>query len=400
MQRKMLFGSIVGCLAILFLFSSVGFAQQEAAKPFKWPAMLRIATPTTQSASFASTNGWGPILQKEVGVNVRVVPEDSEIRRYSRFALQKEFELVSTSIAEVAYSLRGESGYAVMPAAAQRVVWHHNDTPWGIVTRGDSKYKTIYDLKQKGVRVAVSTQSPPMMVAMQEAIPAFIGWTKEEAAANWTYIPVGSYPENCRTVTDGKADVAYVTPISSITFEMEAHPQGLRWLALPASDKAGWDGYLNLRPTAIPSTIDFGVPSAKGVESIASNFIYWTRPDVDQELVYQMAKWFHTRFDTYKGVHAIAKRMSIEHMRKFLDRSAFPVAEGTIRYLREIGMWTEADDQWNQQQLELMERWIAARNAVLKEAKEKKIKIHWQDKEYLDLLQKHTKDIPVFRTRL
>lgn len=396
-MKKTLLGLTIG-LAVLGLFS-IAAAQQKAPE-FKWPSLLRIATPTTQSATFACTNGWGPKLQAETGMNVRIVPEDSEVRRYTRFCIDKEFELVSTSIADVGHSIEGEAGYSMQEAVPQRVVWHGNDTPWSFVVRGDSKIKTIYDLKQKGIRVALSTQSPPMMVAVQEALPAFLGWTKEEAAANWTFIPVGSYPENCRTIPDGKADVAYVTPISSITFEMEAHPQGLRWLAMPLSDKNGWDGYLNYRPTVIPTTMDFGVPSAQGVDGIASNFIYWTRPDVDQEMIYRISKWFHERFDDYKDVHAIAKRMSLEHMRKFLDHSAFPVAEGTVRYLKEIGQWTEADDAWNKAQIELMDRWVKARNAAIAEAKAKKIKIHWENQEYLNLLKKHAEGIPVFRTRL
>lgn len=400
-MKKLLLGSTIAFSAMVVLcFSSMAFAQQNAGKEFKWPPMLRIATPTTQSASFASTNGWGPMLQAETGVNVRIVPEDSEIRRYTRFCVNKEFDLVSTSIADVGHSIEGEVGYSMQEAVHQRAVWHHNDTPWSFVVRGDSKFKTIQDLKQKGVRVALSTQSPPMMVAVQEALPAFIGWTKEEAAANWTFVPVGSYAENCRTVTDGKADVAYVTPISSITFEMEAHPQKIRWLAMPLSDTNGWNAFLQLRPTVIPSTMDFGVPSAMGVDAIASNFIYWTRPDVDQEMVYLLAKWFHERFDNYKDVHAIAKRMSLNHMRNFLNHSAFPVAEGTIRYLKEIGQWTEADDTWNNAQIALMDRWVNARNAAIKEANAKKIKIHWENQEYISLLKKHTEGIPVFKTRM
>ncbi|WP_054032039.1 TAXI family TRAP transporter solute-binding subunit [Desulfatitalea tepidiphila] len=400
MKRTLLFGWLIGFITMMLSWSPAAFAGNETKQAFKWPSFLRIATPTTQSASFASVNGWGPILQSETGMNVRVVPEDSEIRRYIRFALNKEFELVSTSIAEVGLSIQGESGYAIQEAAQQRAVWHHNDTPWSFAVRGDSKYKTIFDLKQKGVRVALSSQSPPMMLAVQEALPAFLGWTKEEAAANWTFVPVGSYAENCRAVTDGKADVSYMTPISSITYEMEAHPLKIRWLAMPADNQAGWDGYLKVRPTVIPNKIDFGVPSAIGVEAMTSPFIFWTRPDVDQETVYQLTKWLHERFEQYKGVHAINARMSMTHTRKFLDRSPFPVAEGTIRYLREIGQWSEADDKWNQAQIELMDRWIAARNATLAEAKSKKVKLHWENKEYLDILKKHTEGLPVFKTRM
>jgi TRAP transporter TAXI family solute receptor len=268
------------------------------------------------------------------------------------------------------------------------------------VVRGDSKFKTIQDLKQKGVRVAVAIGQPPMVVAAKEALPAFIGWTKEEAEKNWIFVPASSYAENCRSVTDGKADVAYVATISSVTFEMEAHPAKIRWLPLPLKDKAAWKRWLQVRPTSIPTTIDFGVPSSKGVDSLASNFIYWTRADLNEEMVYQMAKWFHQQYDNYKGTHTLSTRMSIKHFRNYLDYAFLPVHPGTVRYLKEIKQWTAKDDKWNNEAIALMDRWVKARNAALDEAKAKGVKIDWQDKAYLAILEKHTKGIPVFMARL
>ena len=393
-------GLVIGCLAVLLMLFSSPVCAQQGQDDFKWPPMLRIATPTTQSASFAATNGWAPLLRNDVGVNVRVVPEDSELRRYMRFVLSKEFELASISSAEGAASIEGHDGYKTQRAQATRITWFQNDTPWSYAVRGDSELQTIYDLKKKGVRVAVASQSPPMTIGVQEALPAFLGWTKEEAAANWTFVPTGSYPDNCRTIPDGRADIAYLTPISSISFEMEAHPKGLRWIALPLDDTEGWARFLQVRPMAVPITIDFGAKSSIGTDAIGSAFLYYTRPDVDQEMIYRMAKWFDQSFDAYKDVHATAKRMALSHFRKFLDTSPLPVAEGTIRYLKEIGQWTEADDQWNNEAIALMDRWVAARNAAIDEAEAKKVRIHFENQEYLDIFNKHIEGIPVFKTRL
>ncbi len=396
MKKNVIFSLISIILVVVFAIGSPAFAGDT----YKWPSAFKIATPTTQSAAFASANSWGPLLQKETGMSVRVVPEDSEIKRFIRFTKKKEYALVSTSIADAAYSVEGASGYSMLEPSQIRVVWHHNDTPWSFAVRGDSKIKTIYDLKQKGIRVAVATQAPPMIKAVKEALPAFLGWTKEEAAANWTFVPAGSYTENCRTITDGKADVAYFSPISSITYEMEAHPKKIRWLAMPASDTKAWAGYLKIRPTVIPTKIDFGCPSAIGVEGMTSPFLLWTRPDYDQETIYHLTKFFNEDFDKYKGLHAINPRMSLKHTRNFLNRSPFPVAEGTIRYLKEVGQWNEADDKWNQDQIDQIDKWIVARKAALAEAKSKKVKVHWENKEYLDILEKHVGALPVFSTRL
>lgn len=396
MKRNIFTACIAGVLmAALLIFSPMAQAEE-----FKWPNMLRIATPTTQSATFAATNGWAPILRNDTGANVRVVPEDSELRRYTRYALNNEFELASISMADGVAAVEGHDGYKTVMAAPTRIVWFQNDTPWGWAVRGDSDIKTIYDLKRKGIRATISTQAPSMVRNVQEGLPAFIGWTPEEAAANWTYVPAGSYPDNCRTIPDGRADVAFVTPISSITYEMEAHPRGLRWLAMPLDDVEGWRRYLEARPTALPTTIDFGVKSAIGVESIGSAFLYLTTTQVDQDLIYHMAKWFHEAYDAYKEVHAIAPRMHVNLFRRYLNHNPLPVAEGTVKYLREIGVWTEEDDKWNNEAIELMDRWIAARNAAIQEAEQKNIRVHFENKDYIEIFDKHTKDLPIFMTRI
>ncbi len=370
------------------------------ADDFKWPRTLTIGTPGTSSGVFAATNGWAPIMHQDTDMRIRVVPEDSETGRYQRLTEFKDFDLAAISIADTRFSQEGIHGYSTTPPHPTRLVWHANDTPWLFVVRGDSDIKTIYDIKKKGVRVSLSSQSPPMMVAVQKALPKFVGWSPEDAKENWIFVPAGSYAENCRSITDGKADITWVAPISSVIYEMEGHPKGIRFLDQPLSDKKGWEGWLSIRPTHIPAKIELGVPSAKGHEGLSSSFNYWGRADLDEELVYRLAKWFHENFDRYKGVHALAPRMSIEMTRWFLDHSPLPVHNGTIRYLREIGKWTAEDDKWNKNAIDLQNRWLAARKAAQEEAKSKGIKMHWENEEFLKIFRKHTEGLPVFKVRL
>lgn len=169
---------------------------------------------------------------------------------------------------------------------------------------------------------------------------------------------------------------------------------------MPLADKDSWQRMLKASPTVIPAKIDLGVPSSIGVEALTSNFIYWSRADADQEMVYQIARWLHQHFDDYKDTHPLNKRMELKYFRNYLNHACLPVAEGTVRYLKEIGQWSAKDEKWNNAAIALMDRWVSARNAALDEAKAKGVDIHWEDKEYLAILKKHTKDIPVFTSRL
>lgn len=389
-------GAAVSVTAAL-AFGTASFAQST---DYKWPRLLVIGTPGTASGSFASTNGWAPVLQKEVGATVRIVPEDSETMRYRRLIERKDIAISSVSAAEMRFQVEGIGGYAATPPAAQRILWHHNDSPWGYVVAGDSKLKSIEDLKKGGVRVTQGMFSPPMVAAVTGALPAFLGMSEEEAQRTFKYVPASSYAENCRSVVEGKADVAYCSPISSVVSEMEGAPGGIRWLPLTLENKAGWAGYLKHRPMLIPAEISLGASTARGVAGATSNFVYAVPAEAETQFVYNLAKWLHKSHDAYKATHPLAARMSLEQFRKYLDRTPLPVHEGTVKYLREIGAWTEKDDAWNKEAVARMDKWVNARKATITQARESGVKIDFKDEAYLGILRKQTEGLEGFKTRL
>lgn len=389
--------SLLSLACALAIGVSAGAAQAE---DYDLPRLLVIGTPGTSSGSFASTNGWAPILKDQVGTNSRVVPEDSEPQRYRRLTQRRDINMSSVSSAEMRFQIEGIGAYASMEPVAQRMVWHHNDTPWGFVVSGDSDIETMEDLKKGGVRVAQGAFSPPMTTAVQKALPAYLGMTEEEASEQMEFVPASSYVENCRSVVEGKADVAYCATISSVLSEMEGAPGGIRWLNMDIDDKEAWAGYLEHRPMVVPTTITMGVSTAKGVDGLASNFVYSVPADADDSFAYSLAKWFHQSFDDYKGTHPLATRMDVEIFRDYLDRSPIPVHEGTVRYLKEIDVWTDEDDAWNNEAIEKMDAWIEARKAALAEAQEKGVEISHNNEDFMAIYRKHTEDLEGFRSRL
>ncbi len=382
------------------LVVTLGLSGVAKAQEYEWPRLLVIATPGTQSGSFASTNGWGPVLQAETGTTIRVVPEDSEPMRFKRLTDRKDIAMASVSASEMATQTEGVGGYAATKPAAQRVLWHHNDTPWGHVVAGGSDIKTMQDIGRGGVRVTVGVFSPAIVAAMTKGLPAFLGMTPEEAEEKIIFVPASSYAENCRSVVEGKSDVAYCAPISSVLSEMEGAPGSIRWLDMDPEDKEAWDRYLDYRPISIPTRISLGVETAQGVGGLTSTFVYGVPATADVDFAYNTAKWMHQSYDAYKGSHALAARMSVELFRDFLDSTPMPVHEGTVKYLREIDMWTDADDEWNNAAIELMDSWISAREAGLKEAMEQGVDTHFENQEFLDIMAKHTEGLAPFRSRL
>ncbi len=385
--------SLTGILA----FGSISLAQADE---YDMPSLLVIGTPGTSSGSFASTNGWAPTLQTHLGSYVRVVPEDSEFQRHRRLTQRRDLVLSSVSTAELRSQTEGIDHYATLPPVPQRIIWHHNDTPWTYVVSGDSDLHTMEDLTKRPLRIAQGQFSGTMIATVRDGLPAYLGMTEEEVAERFTFVPASSYVENCRTVVEGRADVAYCATVSSVMAEMEGAPGGIRWLSMDLENKEAWERFLGKRPMAVPGTINMGVASARGVDGLASNFLYAARADVDEAFAYNLARWFHQSFDRYKGSHPLSTRMSLKVFREYLDRSPLPVHEGTIRYLREVDAWTEEDDQWNQAAIEKMDSWIAARQAALDEAQASGIRPDISDDRFTAIMKRHTEGLDGFRTRL
>lgn len=378
----------------------LGLANASQAQDFKWPKLLAIGTASAQGATFASTNGWAPMLGKDAGITVRIVPEDSELQRYRRLNERRDIHLTSVTGTELRFQTEGIGGYAGAQPHAQRVVWHHADLPWGLVVSAKSDIQTTDDLKKGGVRVSDGVFSPGITLTVHKALPAYLGIPEDEVDKVLQFVPASSYPANCKAVTEGKADVAYCTPANPVAAELEAAPGGIRWLPMPVENEEGWAGYLSARPDAIPGMIEYGASSAKGIPGIISNFLYVAPVDMGDEMAYQLAKWMHQSFDDYKGTHPLSARMALQQFRSFLNHSAYPIHPGTIKYLREIDAWTDADDTWNQQAAANMDQWVAARKAALDEAAQAKIKPDFQDETFMKILHKHTDGLDVFRTRL
>ncbi len=372
----------------------------QAQDDFSWPRMLVVGTPGTTTGSFASTNGWGPVMEKQTGMSVRIVPEDNEMVRLQRLTAKKNIHVSSTSSAELRSQLEGIGAYSAVPAQPVYILWHHNDTPWGYVTSGNSGLTSLKDLAKGGYRISTGVFSPTLVTSVKTGLPAFAGLTPEEAEDKFIFVPASSYAESCRAVVEGRADIALCATISSLLSEMEAAPGGIRWLPMESADTDGWKGYGNARPMVVPGKISMGVQSAIGVEGSTSNFLYMVPADADEDFAYHMAKWFAESYDDYKSTHPLAARMSVEQFRHYLNSSPIPVHPGTVRCLKEIGLWDEEDDAWNKEAVARMDAWVAARNAALKEAMSQGIRPAPDDAAFLAILKKHTADLEGFRVRL
>ena len=90
---------------------------------------------------------------------------------------------------------------------------------------------------------------------------------------------------------------------------------------------------------------------------------------------------------------------SLEEMTARIDKLPFPVHEGTIKYLREKGIWTEQHDKWNDEALELSQKYRSTWDEAIKDAKEKGVKVRYDDDEWVELWEGYQDQLPNFKVR-
>lgn len=304
---------------------------------------------------------------------------------------------MSESISEAEMTISGIGAYADKPRIQNRILWHQNDTPWMFAAPGNTTLKDIYAVKTTpGVKIANNNASTAMTHTVKGALLSFLGITEKDV----TIVPFGGYTANVRSIAEGKADISLISPMSSVTHEIASSPIGVKWMDLPLTDKEGWKRFLPYRPTAIPAKITWGVKSAVGHYGYTSNFIYWISKDVDPDLAYNLAKWIYEKYDLYQGADKALTRMHIDIWRAFLDYCPAPVHESTIKYLREIGKWTEKDDAWQADAVKLVTDYNKAWKAAVAEAKSKKIQMSTTNQKWLDLWESHKKGLKRLAARV
>jgi TRAP transporter TAXI family solute receptor len=385
---------VMGLVFIAFLVPAI------SAEAFKWPETLLIGTPRIGATSHSIPQALAPLIQKTTGVKrVRITPVESEAGRHQDL-LNKAFDIDSKSVSDMELAIVGIGGNAEKERGYTRIIWHQEDKAWPWITLRDSPVNSIYDVKkQNGWRVAVNA-SAPAMVEGSQAFVAFLNLTPEEEKRCIRYVEFGSYAANCRSIIEDKADCTYLSSTASLAYEVAANPRGVKVIDLPLTDKKGWARFIERRPTVIPTTVTSGVKAFIGKTAFTSNYIYRVRADMSEDLAYNLSKWFHVHYKDYKSITEGADRQSIEIFREFLNHAAWPVHVGTVRYLKEIGMWTAKDDEWNQKAIEIEKKYNEAYAKAKAEAKKKNIQISISNKEWMGLWERHKAGLPRLRARL
>jgi len=405
MKIKKIVNGICIIVLLISLFGFNAIAQDKVLSEEKliFPKQLRIGSLGVGSLVHTMLSGLAPYLERDTGSRVRVIPDWIETRAGQSLCEYRDFELYGQGVSIMTSYMMGVDANAAMKVHQVRLVWQLSVTPFSQMVTLDSKLESIYDLKnsKRKIRVGTIPSGPFTVRVTYDALPAFLDMTKEDIEKHWEIIPISNYSEEVRAVSDGRVDVGInICPLSTVTREVDAAPQGTKWLDMPLDDKKGWSRFLDIEPTVIPGVITTGIKSAHGTHGYMTSYAIFASDELDKELVYELAKYFAENHDSYKDIHPATDAMTVEAFREFLDVSPVPIHEGTVKYLKEIGVWSNEDDKWNEEAIALNTKYVEASERTFAEAKEKSITIELDNEDWLNLWNKHKAGLEGFKSRL
>ncbi len=178
-------------------------------------------------------------------------------------------------------------------------------------------------------------------------------------------------------VIEGTGESFNITPEAPKAKELEASRHGIYWIPTPRSDIAGWKRLLEIAPFAGPFTPQIGAGISKDIpiELSGQPYLVIAYSNLPEEYAYTWTKGVWKGWDLWSDKHPSFKLYWTNDICTDYKRLCYPYHDGTVRFLKEIGVWTSAMEEWQQKQVKIEARRIAAWGEAKQAAEKQKIKV-------------------------
>ncbi|MFH1954683.1 MAG: TAXI family TRAP transporter solute-binding subunit [Pseudomonadota bacterium] len=357
---------VIFMVVVSFIF--FGFlASAGAEKSVSLPKTMIWSCYDVGASGYVQASAIADAFVKKYGIRVRLLPSGTSIGRLMPLTTGR----VSCGFLanEVFFAVEGLYDFSTIEWGPQdlRVLLAH-PTTIALATTKESGIKTIKNLK--GKRVSWIPGAPTLNIKA-EAFLAFGGLTWNDV--NRVEFP--SYGAACKALIEGKTDASVVSTSASTMYELETSPRGLFWAQFPPSDKEGWDRMLKIAPFLSPKKETIGAGISKENPVYLPGYRYpmiTVYANADPEWVYNFVKALDQTYPTYEKAHAVMPDWKISE--SGVPPADAPFHVGAIKYLKEKGVWTAKDDEWNKARIEHLKKVQKAWEKTVAEAEAKKIK--------------------------
>lgn len=326
---KRILGSIVA--AGVMMTSAAAYADK--------PDTITIASGKPGSSSHAELTGIADAIDKKFGTKLRAIPIGNAVGRALTIQSGKASIWMSCSAYYTAFEGIGDFAAEKWgPQDLRILILANRRANFSLATSNDTGINSVADIKGKKVGWVVGNSGINMQT---EAYLALGGLTLDDVEL----VKFPGYVASLRGIISGQIDVVMAANSSGATREIAASPGGLKWVPLPHDNKDGWNRVQRLAPFVAPLTITGG-PGLEKDQSVevgsypCPTFVTFASASVDE--MYWMTKMVVESWDIYKDSIKTAPFWQVDEALK--SRFAVPYHEGSVKYFKEIGKWTDEMD--------------------------------------------------------
>ena len=347
-------------MAIRIALGAAALGIALSAQAQKLPSTLTFTAYDTGSSGFNIAVAVGKTLKDKHGTDVRVLPAGNDVARLA--PLKANRAQASAMGIGVYFAQEGVFEFGVKDWGPQPLRLILASSACNAISLGvakDTGVKEIKDLKGKRIGMVVGS---PALNQNAFAIIAFGGLTRNDVKL----VEFSSYGAMWKGIINNEVDAAIASTISGQAKEAEASPRGLLFPPTPAADSAGWERLRKFGPYYAPhkATCGVGITAANPVELPNYPYpIFMAYASQPAGLVYNLAAAMIKGYDGYKDGAPGADGLELKRQ---VLAWALPYHEGTVRALKEAGVWKAEHEAHNQGLLKRQQILASAWSAHLK----------------------------------
>ncbi|WP_035780123.1 TAXI family TRAP transporter solute-binding subunit [Arthrobacter sp. H14] len=306
-------------------------------------------------------------LTRVQGTQVRILPSDTMIGRAA--PLRADSAQFSRMGDEYYFAFEGIQDFASENWGPQdlRIAWAPMGN-YGMLARTDAGLDSFEDLKGKKFPRIIANNSINIKL---EAYLAYGGLTWEDVK------PVDmSYSDQTEALETGRIDVLFSSAYGSNLEEL-ASKVDVDWMSMDKKSPERMKRVHELAPMVTVGEFS-GAPGMEEGES-AKNFAYTvpisTYADTDSQTVYELVKAIDENYDRYKNTTPSVSEFALDEV--LHKPQVVPFHKGTVRYLKEKGLWTDEAERKNNRLIERQSQLQAGWDEFIKTADKDNLAQEW-----------------------